>query len=236
MATTHATRGAAYEAGSTVPKPTKLELTLMVTLHKMRQARRAGAPGAYVDLEELAAQVAEQAIEEQHAMVLSAAQDPANPTAQEQRWAEGLAASVAGRLHRTTRKMLRSLKATKPTPRPAPARDATTCPSWCVRHTSGFCDWHESRPVAFEGPGDFYAETPEPLEIMWAVLSETPPDAVQDGQREGSYIFFDTLGDGSGARLNVAETDALIRQLTRYTERLQDLRDQLAAQPNQITD
>lgn len=217
------------------PLAAPLETSLRAAADKMRAARLSPAPsrfGASIDFEELAARLIEEALRDQHAFVLCSAEDPANPTPQEHRWAQSMAGAVASRFQRTARKMLRSLKNAAPA---APAKDTRStddCPVWCLGHGTAAartCDWHESKPVSFEGPSDMFDDNPEPYEVLWAALSETPQDEIDEGATPGAYIFFDTLADGGGSRLNVDETDALIRSLTRYTERLQGLRNQLAA-------
>jgi hypothetical protein len=210
---------------------TALELALAATVQKMRRARINGTPGAYVDLEDLAATVVEAAIRDQHQFVLCSAVDPANPTAEEHKWAQSLASAVATRFTRTARRVLQSLKGDAPK---AIIDDSTVgdgCPAWCVRSGSDTgCDWCESKPVSFQGPGDMYDEKSEPVEVLWAAISEVPMDEVlSSGQDPTPYIYFDTLSAGCGSRLNVAETDALIRRLVRYVGRLKVMRDQLAA-------
>lgn len=212
-----------------------LERALYFAAARIRAARlrdaAAGEASALppVDLEALADVVIEAAIRDTHAMVLCSAQDAGKPTAQETGWAQSLAGAVATRFQRTARKVLRSLKQNGPAVVIDDTPDDNGCPAWCVRHGSAVaCDWCESRPIAFQGPGDFYAEKPEPFESLWAVISEAPMDEVAEGADPTPYIFFDTLGDGMGDRLDVAKTDAVIKQLTRYVSGLQVLRDQLA--------
>jgi hypothetical protein len=222
----HVTRPAARTA---VPAASDLEAALTVAVQKMRRSRM-GLKDAHVDLEELAAKVMDAAIRDQHTFVLCSAANPAAPTAEEHRWAQSLAGAVASRFQRTARKALRSLKGQAPTAAAHTTRDADGCPAWCVNNGSERgCDWHESRPVAFEGPGDMYDDAPEPYEVMWAALSEVPQEEVDAGGQPGTYIYFDTLASGQGSRLDVAQTDALLRQMGRYMVRLQAMRDQLAA-------
>lgn len=211
------------------PAPSTLERALYVAAARMSAARR-GAPTKGVDLETLAELVIEAAIRDQHNLVMSSLDTAGQPTAQESRWAASLSASVAARFQRTARRVLRTLKGESPTPTADAPRDAKGCPAWCVHHDTGTeCDWHESKPIAFLGPGDFYLEDPEPVEVLWSVISETPQDAIDDGQKPGTYIGLDTLGDGMVARLDVAGADRVIRDLSRYLLRFQAMRDQLAA-------
>lgn len=208
--------------------PSDLEKAMVSAVRTMRRVRL-GLPG-HVDLEALGVQVIEAAMREQHTDVLCSAQDPANPTTEEHRWAQSIAGTVASRFQRTARRVLRSLKGEAPAPTVDDTRDANGCPAWCVHHGTGSaCDWHESKPIAFYGPGDFYTQDPEPLEVLWAAISEVPQDAIDDGQKPGRYIFLDTLGDGMGARLDVAGADDVIRRLSQHVLRLKAMRDQLAA-------
>jgi hypothetical protein len=219
------------DQNNTVEPPSALETTLRFAADQMRRNRHGGLYS--IGLEKVTALAVEALVREDHQMVLGHSTDPANPTSADHRLAQYLASTTAAQIRSTIRNVLEDLKAQAPAPATNPDRDLKDCPSWCVHYgTSIDCDWHESRPIAIEGPGDFY-EDPGPTEVMWAVLSETPQDAVDCGEQEGAYIFVDTLGDGCGGRLNVAQTDDLIRQLTRYTDRLKALRDQLAAQPKQ---
>lgn len=208
--------------------PSDLEKALVAAVRTMRRVRL-GLPG-HVDLEALGVQVIEAAMREQHTEVLCSAQDPANPTTEEHRWAQSIAGAVASRFQRSARRVMRSLKGEAPAPVVDTTRDDNGCPAWCVHYGTGVeGDWHESKPIAFHGPGDFYLQDPEPLEVLWAAISEVPQDAVDDGEKPGTYIFMDTIGDGMGARLNVAETDDIIRRLSHYVLRLKAMRDQLAA-------
>ena len=208
--------------------PSDLEKAMVAAVRTMRRVRL-GLPG-HVDLEALGVQVIEEAMREQHTDVLCSAQDPANPTTEEHRWAQSIAGMVASRFQRSARRVMRSLKGEAPAPAVDATRDLKGCPAWCVHYGTNIdCDWHESKPIAFYGPGDFYTEDPEPVEVLWAAISETPKDAVEDGQDPGTYIFLDTLGDGMGARLDVADADRVIRDLSRHVLRLKAMRDQLAA-------
>lgn len=209
------------------PAATALELALLDAARKMRRARF-GLPDAHVDLEDLGARVMEAAIREQHAFVLCSAVDAANPTAEEHRWAQSLAGAVATRFTRTARRVLRSLKGDAPKPVIDDTTTGNGCPAWCVRSEAAECNWCESKPIALNGPGDMYAENPEPFEVLWAALSEAPMDELAVGEDPAPYIYFDTLAEGCGSRLNVADTDDLIRRLVRYAGRLKVMRDQLA--------
>lgn len=214
---------------TTVAGPSPLERALYLAAARM-SAQRRGEHTRPANLEQLADLVIEAAMREQHTDVLCAAQDPATPTAEEHRWAQSITGSVAARFQRTARRVLRSLKGETPAPVIDATRDANGCPAWCVHHgTEKGCDWHETKPIAFYGPGDFYLEDPEPVEVLWACISETPQDAIDDGQKPGTYIFLDTLGDGMGDRLDVAGADRVIRDLSRYVLRLKAMRDQLSA-------
>lgn len=220
---------------SDYPPASALEQALFSAAARIRSARvsdyAAGQIGALppVDLEALADVVIEAAIRDQHTSVLCSAVDPQKPTPQETGWAQSLAGSVATRFQRTARKVLRSLRHSAPEAIIDDSCKGNGCPAWCVNYGSAKeCDWCESRPIAFQGPGDFYAEKPERFEALWAVISEAPMDDVQEGADPAPYIFFDTLGDGTGDRMDLAKTDAVIKQLTRYVADLQFLRDQLA--------
>lgn len=211
------------------PPASDLERALLTAASQLRRERY-GILGAQPKLEDLADQLIEKVLRDEHTFVLCSAKDPADPTTEEHRWAQSIASTVARRFQRTARRVLRSLKSEAPAPAVDDSRDLKGCPAWCVHHgTSIDCDWHESKPIAFHGPGDFYTEDPEPVEVLWAVISETPKDAVEDGQDPGTYIFLDTLGDGMGARLDVAGADRVIRDLSRHVMRLKAMRDQLAA-------
>lgn len=217
------------QTAATVPGPSPLERALYLAAARM-SAQRRGETTRPADLEGLADLVIEAAIRDQHDLVMANLDTAGQPTAQESRWASSLSAAVAGRFQRTARRVLKTLKGEAPTPALDTTRDANGCPAWCVHHnTDGGCDWHETKPIAFYGPGDFYLEDPEPVEVLWACISETPQDAVEDGQKPGTYLFFDTLGDGSGDRLDVAGADRVIRNLSRYLRHLKAMRDQLAA-------
>ena len=211
--------------------PSPLEVALTIAAHKMRRAR-IGIPAGDVDLEGLAAQLIEAAIRDEHTFVLCSADNPASPTAEEHRWAVSLAGAVANRFNRIARQVLRKLKAGQP--QVDTSRTAAGCPAWCLHRsdTTG-CDWHESKPIEFEGPGDMYDENQAPYEALWACLAEVPDDEIAAGAKPGSYIYFDTLSVGQGSRLNVAQTDDLIRRLGAYLGQLQAMRDQLAALTDQ---
>ncbi|MDX2703961.1 hypothetical protein PV350_13975 [Streptomyces sp. PA03-6a] len=109
---------------------------------------------------------------------------------------------------------------------------AVTCPSWCTTpHGDGEIaenTWHEGPSILFVGPGDFYEyfDGGEPYEVMWAAISAEPNDA--DGSHGQPYIYFDTQGQATGARLDVAQADAVLRDLRQYVDRLQQMRDRLA--------
>lgn len=109
---------------------------------------------------------------------------------------------------------------------------AVQCPPWCTQQHDGdqHADsiWHEAPAIAFVGPGDYlgYADDGQPYEVMWACISAQPND--EDGTYGRPYLFFDTLGAGTGARLDVDQADAVLRHLRQYTDRLQQMRDQLA--------
>lgn len=208
------------------PPASDLEQALLVAAAQMRRERH-GILGAHADLEALADMVIEKAMRDEHTFVLCSAKDPANPTAEEHRWAQSIAGAAASRFQRTARRVMRALRGEAPTAAVDATRDADGCPAWCHNHGIEH-DWHESKPIAFEGPGDMYDETPEPLEVMWAALSEVPTDEVEAGGTPGPYIYFDTLSVGQGSRLNVAEADDLIRRLSHYVLRLKAMRDQLA--------
>jgi hypothetical protein len=210
------------------PPASDLEKALLTAASNLRRERF--GLRAHVDLEALAVQLMEAAMREQHQFVLCSAVDPAAPTREEHRWAQSIAGAVAGRFQRTARRVMRSLKGEAPAPVVDLTRDDEGCPSWCVRYgVDNGCDWHESRPVAFNGPGDMYDENPEPYEVLWATISEVPQDEVDAGAKPGPYLYFDTLSVGQGSRMDVPQTDALIRRLTRYVIRLREMRDQLAA-------
>ncbi|MFJ3093591.1 DUF6907 domain-containing protein [Streptomyces hydrogenans] len=107
------------------------------------------------------------------------------------------------------------------------------CPPWCTQahqeNDTADHAWHEAPAVSFTGPGDYYGhfDMNEPQEVMWACLSAEPDDTTGDyGQ---PYIYFDTLSSGQGARLNVAQADAYLADLRTYVNRLQQMRDRLAA-------
>jgi hypothetical protein len=225
-----ATTDTAPRTRTAPPAATALELALLDAAHKMRRARF-GLPDTHVDLEVLADRVVEAAIRDQHQFVLCSAVDVANPTAEEHRWAQSLAGAVASRFQRTARRVLRSLKGDAPKAIIDDTTDGDGCPAWCVRYKSETgCDWCESTPIAFHGPGDMYDEKPEPVEVLWAAISEVPTeDVLNHGEDPTPYIYFDTLGAGQGSRMNVAETDAVIRRLSRYVGGLKVMRDQLAA-------
>ncbi|QLJ06709.1 hypothetical protein HZZ00_37395 (plasmid) [Streptomyces sp. NEAU-sy36] len=214
----------------TVP-PTDLEVTLRTTVDRMRR-HRLGIPGNVVNLEDLAAEVMEAAIRDQHTFVLCSSENPASPTAEEHRWAQSIAGAVASRFHRATRRMLRTLKAESPTATVDTTQDSASCPAWCHKNHPGD-DWHESKPISFKGPGDMYDENHEPLEVMWAALSEVPPDEVEAGADPGPYIYVDTLSIGQGSRLDLDQTDILLSRLRRYLAGLETMRDQLAALTDQ---
>lgn len=208
---------------------TPIETALRAAVDRMAKGR---IYGRYPrpDLEDLANQLIEEVIRDEHMSVLCGSEDAANPTAQEHRWAQSIAGAVARRFQRTSRKVLRQLKGEVPAPIVDTTRDADGCPAWCANHASGrACDWHESKPISLQGPGDMYDENPEPCEVLWAAISEVPQDDIDAGVQPGAYIFFDTLATGQGDRLNVDQADALIEDLTRYVTRLQGLRDQLSA-------
>lgn len=220
------------DQNNTVEPPSALETTLRFAADQMRRNRHGGLYS--IGLEKVTELAVEALVREDHQMVLCSSTDPASPTSADHRLARYLASTTAAQIRSTIRTVLADLKAQAPAPATNPDRDLKDCPSWCVHYgTSIVCDWHESEAVSFTGPDDYYAESPEPLEVMWAAISETPLDAIDAGEQPGAYIAFDTLGSGGTARLNVAQTDALIGQLTRYTARLKALRDQLAEQPNQ---
>lgn len=226
MATTDTIR---TQRPNAVPGPSPLERALYIAAARMSASRR-GEHTRPVDLENLADLVIEAAIRDQHELVMGGLDTAGQPTAQESRWASSLSGAVAARFQRTARRVLNALKGETPAPAVDDTRDANGCPAWCVHHGSGTaCDWHESKPIAFYGPGDFYTQDPEPLEVLWAAISEVPQDAIDDGQKRGRYIFLDTLGDGMGARLDVAATNDVIRRLSHYVLRLKAMRDQLAA-------
>jgi hypothetical protein len=219
-----------------VPPASPLENALRDAVNRMSAARlrQRVAPGEApalppVDLEALADLVIEAAIRDQHGMVMSSLDTPGKPSPQETGWAQSLAGSVATRFRRTARKVLRSLKDDAPEIVIDDSSKDNGCPAWCVRYDSpNGCDWCESRPIAFHGPGDFYDDEPEQYEVLYAALSEAPLDDLTDATDAAPYIFFDTLSTGQGDRLDVAQTDIVIRRLTRYVAGLQVLRDQLA--------
>lgn len=103
---------------------------------------------------------------------------------------------------------------------------AVHCPPWCTMpHTVGAAEdsHHQGPTVAFTGPGDWtgYFDGGEPYEVLYAAISA---DAL--GGRP--YVYFDTHGEATGARLDVAGLDAVLGDLRTYVDRLQQMRDRLA--------
>ncbi|MDJ1131779.1 DUF6907 domain-containing protein [Streptomyces iconiensis] len=103
------------------------------------------------------------------------------------------------------------------------------CPPWCTfPHHEWVDTWafHETDSAVFIGPADHSGfDGGKPYDALWACVSA---EAHEDGGYGRPYLHFDTIGAGAGGRLDVAQTDALLAELRRYTGRLQQLRDQLA--------
>lgn len=104
------------------------------------------------------------------------------------------------------------------------------CPPWCTQQHHGDDlvehTWHEAPAITFNGPGE-HGDDGRPYEAMWACLSAEPNR--EDGTYGTPYICFDTLSTGQGARLDIAAADAVLADLRLYVDRLQRMRDQLAA-------
>ncbi|MGA5599857.1 DUF6907 domain-containing protein [Streptomyces griseoincarnatus] len=103
---------------------------------------------------------------------------------------------------------------------------AVSCPPWCtLPHTVGAAEDanHQGPAVAFTGPGDCtgYFDGGEPYEVLYAAISADP----QGGR---PYVYFDTQGEATGARLDVAALDVVLGDLRTYVDRLQQMRDRLA--------
>lgn len=107
---------------------------------------------------------------------------------------------------------------------------AVHCPPWCTQdhRSDGIADhvWHEGPAIALDGPGDHFGQD-GPYRVLWACLSAEPDD--RTGEYGMPYICLDVLDAGQSARLDVAAADAVIGELRLYVDRLQQLRDRLAA-------
>ncbi|MFC8866372.1 DUF6907 domain-containing protein [Streptomyces sp. NPDC057148] len=103
---------------------------------------------------------------------------------------------------------------------------AITCPPWCtLPHTADAAEdaHHQGPTVAFTGPGDDtgHFDGGQPYEVLFAAISADP----QGGR---PYVYFDTQGEATGARLDVTGLDAVLADLRTYVDRLQQMRDRLA--------
>ncbi|MFF9215498.1 DUF6907 domain-containing protein [Streptomyces viridosporus] len=103
---------------------------------------------------------------------------------------------------------------------------AVSCPPWCTMpHTTEAAEdaHHQGPTVAFTGPGDStgYFDGGEPYEVLFAAISADPAGGEP-------YVYFDTQGEATGARLDVAGLDAVLSDLRTYVDRLQQMRDRLA--------
>lgn len=108
---------------------------------------------------------------------------------------------------------------------------SVSCPPWCSEpHEGSIAEniWHEAEAVAFVGPGDYFGhfDDGEPYEVMWACISAEPDD--RTGEYGRPYVYFDTQGQATGARLDVPALDAVLGDLRTYVDRLQQMRDRLA--------